>query len=168
MSKKIVISVSTVIILFSISIYKYVQFNNNRLNNYSDRLLWLATNTSNSVWEITEQATTEEYFNQSVKNLITNLYALHTALDSGKILLLGDDINGSRLYYSLDSLIEGLNYNNLNKTTIEELNAITRATDILIQRFRPYEGDGKNISKKEIIEAIQLSSSEMRIIESLE
>lgn len=168
MSKKIVMSVSTVIIIFSISIYKYVQFNNNRLNNYSDRILWLAANTSNSVWEITEQATTEEDFNQSVKNLITNLYALHTALDSGKILLLGEDIDGSRLYYSLDNLIEELNYNNLNKKTIEELNTITRATDILIQRLRPYEGDGKNVSKKEIVEAIQLSSAEMRIIELIE
>ena len=162
MNKKTVISISTVIILFlSISTYKYIQFNNNRLNNYADRILSLAANTSTSVWEITEKTPTEESFNRSVKELIANLYALHTALDSGKILLLGDDINGSRLYYSLNGLADELKYNNINKATIEELNRITRATDILIERFRPYEGDGKNISKKEIIEAIQLSSLEI-------
>ena len=54
-----------------------------------------------------------------------------------------------------------LKYNNLNKETIEDLNTITRSTDILIQRLRPYYGTGSNISKKEIIHAIEDFLEEM-------
>lgn len=50
---------------------------------------------------------------------------------------------------------------NNNEKTIKDLNTIAYATDILIQKFRPYNGTEDNISKKEIIKAINGSLEEM-------
>lgn len=77
MSKKVIIGIcSILIIIFSILIYKYIQFNNNRLNKYSDKLLSVASNTRNSIYLLVEQPTSEENFISDTKELISNLYAL--------------------------------------------------------------------------------------------
>lgn len=168
MRKKIIISIfATVLILFSFSLYKYLQLNNNKLNTYANRVLWLAINTQNSIYAITEASPTEEDFNRNVEDLIINVYALQNVLESGEILLSGNGWNGSTLYNSLDSLKSVLKYDNKNLKNIEELDAINRASDVLIQRLKPYYGNEKNISKKEILAAIQLALIEMRLIELL-
>ena len=61
MKRKITISILVMVLIFlSFSIYKYSQFNKNRLNIYADRVLWLAINTQNSINAITENSLTEE------------------------------------------------------------------------------------------------------------
>ncbi|MCR1952308.1 MULTISPECIES: hypothetical protein [Clostridium] len=167
MRKKIIISIcATVLILFSFSLYKYFQLNNNKLNTYADRVLWLAINTQNSIYAITEASPTEEDFNRNVEDLIINVYALQNVLESGEILLSGNGVNGSALYNSLDNLESVLKYDSSNLKNIE-LDAINSASDVLIQRLQPHYGSEKNISKKEILEAIQLALMKMKIIELL-
>ena len=50
----------------------------------------------------------------------------------------------------------------MNEETIEDLNTIASASDILIKRFLPYSGTEDTITKKEIIEAIEEALAEMR------
>lgn len=163
MSKKVIIGIcSILIIIFSILIYKYIQFNNNRLNKYSDKLLSVASNTRNSIYLLVEQPTSEENFISDTKELISNLYALEIVLNSGNILLTGDTIDNNSFYFRSDALMKELKYNDMNEETIEDLNTIAHASDILIKRFRPYYGTKDKITKKEIIEAIEDSLVEMR------
>lgn len=153
--KKIISICTVLIVILSVPIYKYIEFSNERLNNYSDKILSIAVNTNNSIYFLTEQSTSEESFIHDSNDLISNIYALETVLDSAYIFLTGSGIYSNSFYYLSDNLMKELKYNNLNKETIEDLNTITRSTDILIQRLRPYYGTGSNISKKEIIHAIE-------------
>ena len=165
MNKKKIISIcAVVLIFFSLSLYKYLQLNNNKLNIYADRVLLLAINTRNSIYAITEASSTEEDFNRNVEDLIINVYALQNVLESGEILLSGNGGNGGALYNSLDNLKSALKYDNKTLKNIE-LDAINSASDVLIQRLQPYYGNGKNISKKEILTATQLALMKMRLIE---
>lgn len=164
--KKIISICAAVLIFFSFSLYKYLQLNDNKLNIYADRVLSLAINTQNSIYAITEASSTEEDFNRNVEDLIINVYALQNVLESGEILLSGNGSNGSALYNSLDNLKSAFKYDNKNLKNIE-LDAINSASDVLIQRLQPYYGDGKNISKKEILAATQLALMKMRLIELL-
>lgn len=168
MKRKVTISICVAVLIFlSFSIYKYLQLNNNRLNIYGDRVLWQAYNTQSSIYAITETSVTEEDFNRNVEELIVNIYALQNVLDSGEILLSGNGVNGSELYYSLDNIKSELKYDNKNLKDLPEIGAINRATDVLIERLRPYNIDRKNISKKELLEATELALMEMRILELL-
>lgn len=168
MKRKVTISICAAVLIFlSFSIYKYLQLNNNRLNIYGDRVLWQAYNTQSSIYAITETSVTEEDFNRNVEELIVNIYALQNVLDSGEILLSGNGVNGSELYYSLDNIKSVLKYDNRNLKDLPEIGAINRATDVLIERLRPYNVDRKNISKKELLEATELALMEMRILELL-
>lgn len=169
MKRKITISICVAVLIFlSFSTYKYLQLNNNRLNIYGDRVLWLAVNTQSSIYAITETSVTEEDFNRNLEELIVNIYALQNVLESGEILLSGNGVNGSEFYYSLDSLKSVLKYDNKNLKDLPEIGAINRATDVLIERLRPYHSDGKNISKKELLAVTQLALMEMRLIELLQ
>ncbi len=85
----------------------------------------------------------------------SNLYALETVLYSGSMLLTGKGLDSNSFYFCSDVLVNKLQYNNIKEETIEDLNTIMGATDTLIERFFPYNGTGKNISKKEIIKAIE-------------
>lgn len=85
----------------------------------------------------------------------SNLYALETILYSGSMLLTGKGLDSNSFYFCSDALVNKLQYNNINEDTIEDLNTIMGATDTLIERFFSYNGTGKNISKKEIIKAIE-------------
>lgn len=168
MKRKVTISICVAVLIFlSFSICRYLQLNNNRLNIYGDRVLWQAYNTQSSIYAITETSVTEEDFNRNVEELIVNIYALQNVLDSGEILLSGNGVNGSELYYSLDNIKSVLKYDNKNLKDLPEIGAINRATDVLIERLRPYNVDRKNISKKELLEATELALMEMRILELL-
>ncbi|WP_288221844.1 hypothetical protein [uncultured Clostridium sp.] len=85
----------------------------------------------------------------------SNLYALETVLYSGSMLLTGKGLDSNSFYFCSDVLVNKLQYNNINEETIEDLNTIMGATDILIEGFFHYNGTGKNISKKEIIKVIE-------------
>ncbi|WP_066892154.1 hypothetical protein [Clostridium nigeriense] len=85
----------------------------------------------------------------------SNLYALETVLYSGSMLLTGKGLDSNSFYFCSDVLVNKLQYNNIKEETIEDLNTIMGATDTLIERFFSYNGTGKNISKKEIIKAIE-------------
>ena len=168
MKRKITISILVMVLIFlSFSIYKYSQFNKNRLNIYADRVLWLAINTQNSIHAITETSLTEEDFSRNTDELIINIYALQNVLESGEILLSGYGGNGSVLYNSLDGLKSVLNYDNKNLKDLQEIDAINRATDVLVERLQPYYGNEKNISKKEILTATQLALIELKLIQVL-
>ena len=165
MKKKITIGIFvTLLIILSFSIYKYSQFNKNRLNIYTDRVLWLTINTQNSIHAITETSVTEEEFNRNAEELIINIYALQNVLESGEILLSGNGGNGSVLYNSLDGLKSVLKYDDKNIKNLQEIEVINRAINVLIERLQPYYGTGKNISKKEIRAATQLALLELKII----
>ena len=60
--KKIISICTVLIVILSVPIYKYIEFSNERLNNYSDKILSIAVNTNNSIYFLTEQSTSEESF----------------------------------------------------------------------------------------------------------
>ena len=121
MKKKLTMSICILLVIFfSITIYKYIQFNNNRLNSYSNKVLSIASNTSNSIYFLMKQDTTKENFNRDAKDLISNLYALETILYSGSMLLTGKGLDSNSFYFCSDALVNKLQYNNIKEETIED------------------------------------------------
>ncbi len=163
MNKKVILAICSILIIISIIlIYGYLQFNNNRLNKYSDKVLSVASNTRNSIYFLLEKPISKEKFISDTKELVSNLYALEIVLSSGSILLTGDNLDSNRFYFRSEALMKELKYINMNEETIEDLNTIASASDILIKRFLPYSGTEDTITKKEIIEAIEEALAEMR------
>ena len=88
MNKKVILAICSILIIISIIlIYGYLQFNNNRLNKYSDKVLSVASNTRNSIYFLLEKPISKEKFISDTKELVSNLYALEIVLSSGSILL---------------------------------------------------------------------------------
>lgn len=163
MNKKVILAICSILIIISIIlIYGYLQFSNNRLNKYSDKVLSVASNTRNSIYFLLEKPISKEKFISDTKELVSNLYALEIVLSSGSILLTGDNLDSNRFYFRSEALMKELKYINMNEETIQDLNTIASASDILIKRFLPYSGTEDTITKKEIIEAIEEALAEMR------
>lgn len=154
MKKKLLMTVLIIlIILFSISIFKYLQFNNYRLREYAFKVFIIANDIEQSALMVKTSENKEDY-DEFARKITENLNSLGTILYSGNILLEGEEIYDANFSTYTNKLREGLKYGDMDELTINLLDNIIAGTDILCTNFKKYYGTEKNISKKEILKSI--------------
>lgn len=155
MKRKLLISLTFILItVFSVSIFKYVQFNNYRLRDYALKVLFISNDIEQASIMVKNSKNKVEY-DSYARKIIENLNSLGSILYSGNILLGGEQIYDSHFIIYTKKLEEGLKYGDMNEDTVKILDNIIAGTDILCNNFIKCYGSEKNISKKEILKSIE-------------